>query len=311
MKRLLSVLFCVIGISFSLPSYVFASAIDGVIDTTYKYAWSEKLGWINFGTSQGNVHVLDGKLTGYAWNENTGWINLQVSSSTYVANNGEGTLSGYAWGEGIGYIDFTGVTIDSDGYFHGYASSTLAGQINFNCSTTNTCVSSNWKTKTDWVKNSIRTYGPPTTYVTYAASYFVNQTIPVSSTTISKSTTKKNYTVQDTTKVTSIDTQNEIVTKVLPVKSTCGPYLLKYMKANKTNDPVEVKKLQSFLKKYEGFSNLKKTGTYTRETINAVHSFQDKYMTDILGPWQTGSSTGYVYKTTLKKVNELYCEYTK
>ena len=110
-----------LGILFLFPTFTSASSINGTIDPVYKYAWSEHLGWINFGTPEGNIHVLDDTLTGYAWNENTGWIDLDVSSSTHVVNNGEGTLSGYAWGEGVGYIDFAGVTIDANGYFHGYA----------------------------------------------------------------------------------------------------------------------------------------------------------------------------------------------
>jgi hypothetical protein len=141
---------------FFVPLFVFASTTDGTIDSTYKYAWSENVGWINFGTSEGNVHVTDTAVTGYMWNENTGWINLAVSGSVYVANNADGTLSGYAWGEGVGYINFAGVTIDSDGFFHGYASSTLSGRINFNCIDLNTCGTSDFRTKTDWRKASVR-----------------------------------------------------------------------------------------------------------------------------------------------------------
>ena len=42
-----------------LPVIVFASSTDGTIDSTYKYAWSENVGWINFGTTEGNVHITD------------------------------------------------------------------------------------------------------------------------------------------------------------------------------------------------------------------------------------------------------------
>ena len=45
---------------------VFASAANGVIDGTNKYAWSENAGWINFGTTQGNVIVTDAQQIGRA-----------------------------------------------------------------------------------------------------------------------------------------------------------------------------------------------------------------------------------------------------
>jgi hypothetical protein len=57
----------------------FASITDGTIDSTYKYAWGENIGWINFGTTQGNVHITDSEMTGYAWGENIGWISLNCS----------------------------------------------------------------------------------------------------------------------------------------------------------------------------------------------------------------------------------------
>ncbi len=276
----------------------YASSTDGTIDSVYKYAWSEKLGWINFGLSSGNVHVLDDRLTGYAWNENTGWIILNLSSSTYVANNSEGVLSGYAWGEGIGWIDFSGVTIDASGYFHGYASSTLGGQISFNCLNTSSCGQSDWKTKTDWLKASLRsTQSNQSTIITSFASggsWFPNSYTPINN--ISTPTPLNKALTQIKTPTTT---------------SECSAYLLKHIKYNKKNDTGEVKKLQSFLAKYEGFPKLNQDGIYNKSTMNAVHSFQNKYLSDIMGPWQTGKSTGYVYKTTLKKVNDLYCDYTK
>lgn len=380
--------FALLGILFVFPTIAFASSVNGTIDSVYKYAWSERLGWINFGTQEGNVHVLDDTLTGYAWNENTGWIDLDVSSSTHVTNNSEGSLSGYAWGEGIGYIDFTGVTIDADGYFHGYASSTLSGRISFNCLNDNTCASSDWKTKTDWRKVSIRNTPQTSSNTTGGGSYFVygSTTAPASKklliqerSLLSVNTDKESYaTLQHGSKnsdVTSLQKflnangyivsssgvgsignegiyfgmKTEKALRVFQMRSqdtgvmselgfvgqktkeyilraqavsvvsntalsqdskkACSPYLLKHMKADRQNDPAEVRKLQRFLALYEGFSSLKETGTYMRETLDAVHSFQDKYTSDILGPWQTGTSTGYVYKTTRKKINELYCDY--
>lgn len=140
---------------FVLPTFVFASETNGTIDITHKYAWSENIGWINFGCAECNVHIIDSGITGHAWSENYGWIILNPSTSG-VLNNNEGTLSGQAWGENTGWINFLGVTIDSSGYFSGYASGDITGQISFNCSNTSSCGSSDFKVRTDWRPASSR-----------------------------------------------------------------------------------------------------------------------------------------------------------
>jgi hypothetical protein len=121
-----------------IPHLANASATDGTIDSTYHYAWSENVGFIDFGSSVGNVHVTDSGLTGYAYGENVGWISLNCSNTSScgtvhyaVANDGNGNLSGYAWGENIGWIDFSHVTIGSDGIFAGYAYGENIGNIIF------------------------------------------------------------------------------------------------------------------------------------------------------------------------------------
>ncbi len=135
------------------PGFAAASENSGTIDSTYKYAWSENIGWINFGCDSCNVTVTDSAITGYAWSENYGWINLNPSGSG-VTNNSSGTLGGQAWGENTGWIDFDGVTIDSSGYFNGYANGTVTGQVSFNCSNTDSCSSSDFKVRTDWRPSS-------------------------------------------------------------------------------------------------------------------------------------------------------------
>lgn len=127
-----------------------AYAMTGTIDATYHYAWSENLGWINFYAQGGNVTVSDEKISGYAWSEGTGWINLAPTATTYVHNDAHGNLSGFAWGEGTGYIDFSGVTIDNDGYFHGFAHSDATGAISFNCDNSSSCNQSHFKVRTLW-----------------------------------------------------------------------------------------------------------------------------------------------------------------
>ncbi len=146
---------------------VFASTTDGTIDTTYKYAWSENLGWLNFGTAEGNVHITDSALTGYGWGENIGWISLNCSNGDScgtvdykVANDGAGNLSGYGWSENAGWINFSpaygGVTINSSGEFLGYAWGENVGWIVFNCAATSSCATVDYKVKTDWRSQSAR-----------------------------------------------------------------------------------------------------------------------------------------------------------
>ncbi len=133
-----------------LPFFTFASTTDGTIDATYKYAWGQNIGWVNFGTSGGNIHITDSDLSGYVWSTNYGWINLSPTLSG-VKNNGEGNLSGNAWGQNIGWIDFAGANISDQGEFSGSATVSLDNsKINFDCS--------GCKVKTDWrpVSASVR-----------------------------------------------------------------------------------------------------------------------------------------------------------
>ncbi len=111
-------------------SFVSASTTDGAVSG---YAWSDKIGWVNFGTTYGDVHITDSAITGYAWNENTGRINLSPAKSG-VTNNAQGTLSGYAWSEGTGWINFSGVTVNSSGIFAGTAAGDNGVNIYFSCS---------------------------------------------------------------------------------------------------------------------------------------------------------------------------------
>lgn len=89
---------------------------------------------------------------------------------------------------------------------------------------------------------------------------------------------------------------------------TCEPYLHTYLKINKTNDYLETIKLQSFLKGFIN-SDLEVTGKFDQATDQAVRAFQEQYRADILDPWGMKRSSGYVYYTTQKKINEIMCNY--
>ncbi|GIW66666.1 MAG: hypothetical protein KatS3mg095_0564 [Candidatus Parcubacteria bacterium] len=126
MKKIVN-LFLII---FFLTTIVFASS-EGVIDSNYKYAWGDYLGWVNFGCDYCNVKIFDDKLSGYIWSENFGWINLYPEFGG-VRNDSEGNLSGYAWSENLGWLNFDNVKIDENGKFNGEIKSDY-GKISFNC----------------------------------------------------------------------------------------------------------------------------------------------------------------------------------
>ena len=106
--------------------------LAGNIDSTDKYAWGDRIGWMNFSTTGGNINVTDSALTGHVWSANYGWINLNPTQGG-VINNSQGNLSGKAWGEQLGWVNFSGVSINSSGVFTGTATVDNGGQISFGC----------------------------------------------------------------------------------------------------------------------------------------------------------------------------------
>jgi len=67
----------------------------------------------------------------------------------------------------------------------------------------------------------------------------------------------------------------------------------------------EVRALQTALQK-EGIFKGTIDGYFGIETLEAVITFQEKYSTEILAPWQLNRGTGFVGSTTIKKLNQLY-----
>lgn len=153
-----AVFFITSALIFGFANLALASPTNGTVDATYKYAWAENAGWINFGCATGcNVQITDTGITGYAWSTQYGWINLNPTNGG-VGNNSEGTLSGYAWSSNLGWINFTGVTVNSSGEFLGYATvDNDSSRISFNCVNGLSCASADFKVKTDWRPASSRT----------------------------------------------------------------------------------------------------------------------------------------------------------
>lgn len=103
------------------------------------------------------------------------------------------------------------------------------------------------------------------------------------------------------------ETENETATD----SDQCSMvYLQDNLRIDFDNDRVQVLKLQSFLKTFEGYDYVSLSGTFDESTLRAVESFQSRYAEDVLEPWgyQADEPTGYVYITTKKKINEIYCD---
>jgi peptidoglycan hydrolase-like protein with peptidoglycan-binding domain len=129
------------------PSLAWASESEGVINTSYRYAWSDKIGLIDLS----NVKVVDDQLKGTANTVSMGLISFD-DPSFKVLNDGAGNLSGSAYGSLTGLINFTGVKIAVDGYFAGVADGSFsAGKIYFDCTANAACPNaSSARVATDW-----------------------------------------------------------------------------------------------------------------------------------------------------------------
>ena len=93
----------------------------------------------------------------------------------------------------------------------------------------------------------------------------------------------------------------------------CGPYLNEYIKAGAKNNPLEVLKLQLFLRDYLGI-NLPLNGIYGKDTVAALEEFQLMHKDEVLKPWveagvheNENTPTGYVYLTTQRWINMIMC----
>ena len=135
---------------------VHASETSGTITggANVGYAWSNQIGWINFGCDNCNVHVTDAGITGYGWNDAYGWINLSPDTGG-ISVADDGSLSGGAWGESTGWIYFSGVSISSVGEFTGQATGDGIGILTFDCN--------NCSVTTDYIPHDFRDTQEPAT----------------------------------------------------------------------------------------------------------------------------------------------------
>lgn len=119
---------------------------------------------------------------------------------------------------------------------------------------------------------------------------------------------KHNYGSPIDSPVATVDVRVIDTTKQPEVSATvCEPLLTTYIRRGADNVPSEVSRLQFFLKTHEEDMSVPLSGVYDESTETSVHAFQEKYRDDILTPWGVSQTTGYVYYTTQKKINELWC----
>lgn len=164
----------------------------GTIDSIYKYAWNDYIGWIDFGYGPGSVEVQDSQLLGYAYNDDVGEISFDCATSpagdVCAASNykvsratSTGDLSGWAWNDEIGWISFCGGESSADcpgtvsykvnvnpttGYFSGWAWNDYVGWISFDCGDVGLCGVSDYKVAVSGA-SGWRYLGPDGTSLTY------------------------------------------------------------------------------------------------------------------------------------------------
>jgi peptidoglycan hydrolase-like protein with peptidoglycan-binding domain len=120
----------------------------------------------------------------------------------------------------------------------------------------------------------------------------------------------------DATRIRRVDRPEPLVLGVTTDAPQMCPFLTEYMQISAANDTMEVMKLQAFLNIFKGlFGGTENpiTGTFGSITDANVKAFQETYRTEVLDPWfEQGivphdRPTGYVYKTTLWKINSMVC----
>jgi len=72
------------------------------------------------------------------------------------------------------------------------------------------------------------------------------------------------------------------------------------------NNSSEVEKLEAFL--ISRWEDINIDGTYGEDDLEAVKRFQQEYKEDVLDPWGITTPTGYVWRTSIAKINELACK---
>ncbi len=91
-----------------------------------------------------------------------------------------------------------------------------------------------------------------------------------------------------------------------PEPIVCDDILSKAISLWGNNNEGEVRRLETFLNESE-WESLDVDGRYGQDDFDAVKRFQVKHRAEILDPWDISNPTGYVFTTTIKKINEIHC----
>ncbi len=111
------------------------------------------------------------------------------------------------------------------------------------------------------------------------------------------------------TSTSAVKSTSGIVLGFSTTTESCERYLTAFIREGRNNDINQVRRLQRFLRDYEK-AKVVETGIYDASTLAAVHVFQTKHSAEILSPWGILKSTGYVYLTTRKTINQTFCKNT-
>jgi len=135
--------------------------------------------------------------------------------------------------------------------------------------------------------------------------------------TVSEPDANSNRGGGNATRIRRVDRPEPLVLGITTDAPQMCPFLTEYMQISAANDTMEVMKLQIFLNIFKdmfGGTENPTTGTFGVTTDSNVKAFQKHFQTEILDPWYNqgivphNRPTGFVYKTTLWKINSIVCQ---
>lgn len=104
----------------------------------------------------------------------------------------------------------------------------------------------------------------------------------------------------------NIETETTSEPVVVVEEKVCETLIVTPIRLWSQNDAGDVKDLEDFLNAFQ-WESLEVNWIYEQADFDAVKRFQVKYASEILTPWGIKNPTGYVYRTTTEKINEIYC----
>jgi len=160
------------------------------------------------------------------------------------------------------------------------------------------------KLESVWQSYDSQTNIPQDTWTTGVPSWVIQQSSSSSLETPSQETTPE----IEETPIEPLPEENDIsVEEELDVEAVCEDIVLNPIRIGEENNKAQVIALERFLNSTQ-WELLEENGLYEEHDLEAVKRFQLKYKADILDPWDIEAPTGYVYKTTIQKINKFHCD---